>query len=457
MKNLTNIILIFGITLISCESKTEKWSAWIQENSNSIALSDTTNYQDLEFLKDILKEKRIVFLGESGHGVAEYTILKSRIIRYLHEELDFDVLAFESNSADAFAVDYFNTYNNVDSTIYNSISTLWQVEEIVPLFQYINSTHSTNDPLIVQGVDITQSNGSYAFSKFLYELIFAIDPSYAEEISYKDSLFSAEGVRKWTIGETYNEKDNQRFRELKEERLKDYATLMRYIQDKSDQFPENSVRSIEAALFYLQSRIEFVHWSNRDSARMAGITKDTRYVGVPLRKLFSVYRDYLMAQNLSFLAESLFPNKKIIVWAQNAHIKKWPLRMSYQLNSIAPTYSIALFCFSGKGYGYNKTNPNSKTYNFITPQDPLSIGQILHASGHEITFIDMENQIKNDGNSWMFEIAKTHDWDGSQLEELKNIRSVWDGLILVDSTSTPEYLEYEYDYLGQKIKGYNMR
>ena len=136
--------------------------------------------------------------------------------------------------------------------------------------------------------------------------------------------------------------------------------------------------------------------------------------------------------------------------------------MSFELNNVTHTYSIALFCFSGKGdwtfgQGFDGTNPDSMTYEFITPQDPLSIGQILHASGHEITFIDMQNQIENAGNSWMFNISKTHDWDGSGLEELENIRSVWDALILVNSTTTPEYLEFEYDYLDQNIKGYNKR
>lgn len=461
MKNLRNIIMMFCITLISCQTKTEKWKNWTRENSFGIALSDTVNFNDLQFLEKILKDKRIVFLGESGHGVAEYTILKSRIIKYLHEELDFDVLTFESNSADAFATDYFNTYTKVDSTIYNSISTLWHVEEIVPLFEYINSTHSTNDPLIVQGVDITQSNGSYTFSKFLNKLILPLDSLYATEIKYKDSIFSAQGVRRWTIGNIYSESEHETFRDLKEDRLKDYNILKEYIHDNSDQFQE-STRAIEAAMFYLQSRIDFIHWSDRDSTYMVEVTQGTRYEGVSLQKLFSVYRDYQMAQNLRFLAESLFPEKKIIVWAQNAHIKKWPLRMSYELNNGAPTYTIALFCYSGEGdstfgQGFDGENPDSMIYEFITPQDPLSIGQILHASGHVITFIDMQNQIENEGNSWMFNISKTHDWDGSGLEELENIRSVWDALILVNNTTTPEYLEFEYDYLDQNIKGYNKR
>lgn len=427
-----------------------------------ISLSDTTSYQDLEFLKDILKDKRIIFLGESAHGVAEYTILKSRLIRYLHEELDFNVLAFESNSADAFAADYFNSYTNVDNTIYNSISTLWQVEEIIPLFRYIKATHSTNNPLILQGVDITQSNGSYAFSKFLYQLIFPVDSIYAKEIKSKDSIFSAVGVRKWTIGNIFTEKENQWFRNIKKERLSDYASLKEYILQKRNQFDTSTDREVEASLFFLQSKIDFIHWSDRDSAYMADALKGSRYVGLSLQKLHSAYRDYLMSQNLKFLAEYLFPEKKILVWSQNAHIKKFPFRMAYELNKLSPTYSVSLHCFSGQGdwtfgQGFDGTNPDSMIYQFITPQDPLSIAQLLHTTSQEITFVDMLNQSQHPENSWMFKIAKTHDWDGRKLDEEENIRNVWDALILVNNITTPKYLEFEYEYLNREVKGYNKR
>lgn len=463
MKNLAIIVLILlGVALISCESKTENSSAWIQQNSNGIALSDTTSYQDLEFLKGILKEKRIIFLGESAHGVAEYTILKSRLIRYLHKELDFDILVFESNSADAFAADYFDSYTNVDSTVYNSISTLWHVEEIIPLFRYIKATHSTNNPLILQGVDITQSNGSYAFSKFLYRLIFPIDSIYAKEIKRKDSIFSALGVRKWTIGNIFTENENQRFNRIKKERLSDYASLKEYIIQNRDQFDVATDREIEASLFFLQSRINFIYWSNRDSTYMVDALKGSRYERVPLQKLHSAYRDYLMSQNLKFLATQLFPDKKIIVWSQNAHIKKFPFRMAYELNRLFPTYSISLHCFSGQGdwtfgQGFDGVHPDSMIYQFITPQDPLSIAQLLHTSSQEITFMDMASQSQNPANSWMFKIAKTHDWDGSSLDGEENIRDVWDALILVNNITTPTYLEFEYDYLNQEIRGYNKR
>ena len=84
----------------------------------------------------------------------------------------------------------------------------------------------------------------------------------------------------------------------------------------------------------------------------------------------------------------------------------------------------------------------------LSPDYDLFIEQILYKSGHEITFVDMLNQKKSAGNSWMFEISKNTGWDGSgEVSETENVRKIWDGLILVNEITPPKYLKYEYDYL----------
>lgn len=60
-------------------------------------------YSDLAFLQPILADKRIVSLGEASHGATEYNSVKVRLIKYLHEKLGYNVIAFESNLADAAA------------------------------------------------------------------------------------------------------------------------------------------------------------------------------------------------------------------------------------------------------------------------------------------------------------------------------------------------------------------
>src|SRR5690349_15541659 len=68
-------------------------------NQESIAIADlkSDDFSDLQFLKKTLADKRIVYLGESNHHTESYNILKYRLLRFLHRELGFKVVAFESS------------------------------------------------------------------------------------------------------------------------------------------------------------------------------------------------------------------------------------------------------------------------------------------------------------------------------------------------------------------------
>src|ERR1043166_2076852 len=118
------LLLLLSSLSVAGQSSAE-WNKWIKNNSYGLSLSDTNSYQDLAFLKDVLKDKRIVFLGENGHGVSEFTTLKSRMIRFLHDSLGFDVLAFESNLGDAYCANSQITRSDNQTSIYNSLSSLW--------------------------------------------------------------------------------------------------------------------------------------------------------------------------------------------------------------------------------------------------------------------------------------------------------------------------------------------
>jgi hypothetical protein len=75
-----------------------EWVGWVQGQHVPIrSLVAAGDFSDLAPLADFVGNRRIVLLGESGHGVAEFNHLKVRLVKYLHEELGFDVVAFESS------------------------------------------------------------------------------------------------------------------------------------------------------------------------------------------------------------------------------------------------------------------------------------------------------------------------------------------------------------------------
>ncbi len=72
------------------------WSKWIKKNSYSIEPLTDHMDRDLHFLEDLIAVKTLIQLGENSHGIKGYNQLKVRIIKYLHKELNFNVIAFES-------------------------------------------------------------------------------------------------------------------------------------------------------------------------------------------------------------------------------------------------------------------------------------------------------------------------------------------------------------------------
>ena len=94
--------------------------------------------------------------------------------------------------------------------------------------------------------------------------------------------------------------------------------------------------------------------------------------------------------------------------------------------------------------------PVSSIYKFKTPTDSLSVENILHCSNFDNTFVDMLNQKKCEGNSWMIELSKWTEWDGKNLSEEGNIRNAFDGFVLVNKISPPKYLKFDYEYLRKK-------
>src|SRR5262245_47146742 len=95
-------------TAVSAQSGNASWVAWARDHSfpvASIAPSATEEFADLQFLKQVIGDRRLVQLGESGHGVAEFDSAKARLVQFFHEQMGFDVIAFESSMYECFAAD----------------------------------------------------------------------------------------------------------------------------------------------------------------------------------------------------------------------------------------------------------------------------------------------------------------------------------------------------------------
>ncbi len=114
--------------------------AWLQDNVLPIRSidPDDEDFTDLEPLRETLADVRLVLLGEADHQSGSDFLAKTRLVKFLHQELGFDVLAFESPMYDMkVAWDSLRTGTPPREALWLGASTWAGADQIQPLVAYL--------------------------------------------------------------------------------------------------------------------------------------------------------------------------------------------------------------------------------------------------------------------------------------------------------------------------------
>ena len=283
---------------------------------------------------EAVKDKKVVALGESSHGIGEFFEQKSELVKYLHQHHDFEVLAFESGLGDlnlAWSnIDSLSGAELLDKTLFDN----FKCAEILGLFDYIKEQSNTTSPLIYSGFDNQMS------SSYFIDAISPVLSEYAPQMisTLEDDL---NGYVRWFRAGYYEDE-------------KTYKT-------EAESFVATA-RSIQEVFYSNKEQIgEQFNWTDFKFEMVEMTTKAfERTVDLPFeeRQRGSAHRDAIMFDNFKWLLEEIYPDKKIIIWAHNGHIErkniyeysyKW---MGHYLAEYLDDdfYSIGLFAKRGEAY-----------------------------------------------------------------------------------------------------------
>ncbi len=82
--------------------------AWLAANAHPFAGPHLSlPHTDLEFLRDIVGDARVVSLGENTHGARDFFEMKARILRFLVEEVGFNTFAIEATWPESWRFDHY--------------------------------------------------------------------------------------------------------------------------------------------------------------------------------------------------------------------------------------------------------------------------------------------------------------------------------------------------------------
>lgn len=261
------------------------------------------NYNGFEKIAAAIGDSKVVFLGEQDHGDAPTFLAKTKIIKYLHEKMGFNVLVFESNF-----IGLNSSLANTKDSGYSTrpdykkyIFPIWtNCGECGELFSYIDSKKSAATPLLISGMDPRV----YFSGQDPFSIDFLIS-DLAKNGAFKDSI-ELENITK-----TLNTLVKDEYQAVLNP--SEIVSLAKFFESAESNFEPSSFlsQSLRSLKGFALSALDTTESNNA--------------------------RDAQMSDNFLWIKDHVFPDEKIIVWASNSHIFKGYRELSY---SIHPSDSI---------------------------------------------------------------------------------------------------------------------
>lgn len=368
----------------------------------NLNIKDLNDYNNFNYIDSSIKDSRIIFLGESSHTSKEYSLVKYKLIKYLHEKHGFDVVLFESGIADCF---YSNKIKNVKDSSWllkNSIFPIWWCQTTMSMMNYLKNAQIT-----FGGFDYQRS--SFGYSEFL-QIIPEIDTSIVNKLFKLDTAFSNFTKNNYP---PLNSISFNAYKEFQKELEVLYKKFDEELDRKKDIIDSTNFkyykRIISNKLFYINN---FTDLSKRDDLR-----------------------DSIMSDNLLWYIDNIYKNKKIIVWGANDHIAKHKSNISknFYAASILPqrikreSYFIGLFAYSGQMYA------NPSYFEIKTPKQSSMENRIHMLGGDNDVFLDLKHNYQKQGFTWLSKKTITYHW-GKLIDKIVPVE-FYDGIILINKTS----------------------
>lgn len=269
--------------------------AWIRANAMQLAAVEAgSGFADLEPLRHVLGEKRIVSLGEATHGTREFFQLKHRLLEFCVSELGFTMFGIEASYPECLRVnDYvLNGIGNPAEALAGQRFWTWDTQEVLALIEWMRAWNRTHDRQVkFYGFDM----------QFPTEAALAV-LDYLKRVAPEIAASSEEPL--WPLVDDFSA---DRFHLLPSAA---HDAARGCVERILEAFPRE--RSTWAAatseLEWQTARLNAVVLDQSARLRLAMFDAGS-----------AMSRDDAMAQNVAALLEIEGPRAKAVLWAHNGH------------------------------------------------------------------------------------------------------------------------------------------
>ena len=119
---------------------------WLRDHAITFAtVEPTEDFADLQPLKRIIGDARLVSLGEATHGTHEFQAMKHRLIRFLVTEMGFTDFAMEANLPECAGIDDYvqGRQGDLAPLLRGLYFWTWDTEEVRDMVEWMRAHNAT--------------------------------------------------------------------------------------------------------------------------------------------------------------------------------------------------------------------------------------------------------------------------------------------------------------------------
>ncbi len=261
---------------------------------------------DLRVFATWIGDARVVQLGELGHGDGTSFVERTRLVRFLHDQLGFNVLAFESGFFEGGDVaEALESEHPIAEALSLGVYPIWALsEQMQPLFEYVREAASSDKPLAFWGFD-AQSSSANSGHRFVTGLAQELGqqghPLNTNDLHQLELLTQAANLSTRVDLDAEAHQQNLKIVEKVKQILGSQSTPSRWSRSLEN------VAAMEQSLYLRQDAPGFNPADPDATLRHPSVIEGGNL------------RDRAMAESLLWILGS-DPKAKIVVWAANTHV-----------------------------------------------------------------------------------------------------------------------------------------
>lgn len=382
---------------------------FLKKNVSPVCVNESMTNTDWKALARQLENKNIVLIGELNHGSKEIFLIRNELIKYLHNELGFNTILFESGIGELALPDLKKKAMSAEQMT-NGFFGGWRTKEFRDLMGFIKEKN-----ISIAGFDVQRTGGS--FKTLLAEMATKayVDTAFYNDLEDRYGVIYRELSNNKTVFDTVRQKTEKLINDYKAVHIK----LSHAIIPPSSKEVLLTLQAIVNRIDYLQYMLQFVKdrdWNKRWAAR-----------------------DSLMARNIKWFADNIYSSEKLIVIAHNFHIAKSNENEKVMGEFLSRSYANTMYSigvFAGEGVYADNSGREVK----MKPADPatLDIKHIIASITGFAGYLDMPTK-KLNGSEWLYNSIIVND----TFIDLKNsnrmiLAKQFDGLLFIKKISMPD-------------------